>query len=298
MTADRAPTGRSPHQESAAGLDARATVVNKVDRMNERFGDVSVAVADDFVATVEICRPPNNFFDVDLVRSLAEAYEALDADSRCRAIVLCSEGKHFCGGADFTGSSSASPVEIGGEESPDGAGRLYHEAGRLFEATTPVVAAIQGAAIGGGLGLACSADFRVACPEARFAANFARLGFHHGFGLSVTLPAIVGQQRSLELLFTGRRVSGEEAARIGLCDRLVDRGDLSTAAHEMAAEIALSAPLAVRSIRETMRDGLADRVRAATDRERREQDRLRRTSDWTEGVRAAAERRLPLFEGR
>jgi len=85
---------------------------------------------------------------------------------------------------------------------------------------------------------------------------------------------------------------------MGLCDRLVSGPALRAAAHELAAEIAESAPLAVRSIRETMRQGLADKVRAATDRELEEQDRLRRTRDWAEGVRAAAERRRPRFEGR
>ena len=74
---------------------------------------------------------------------------------------------------------------------------------------------MHGAAVGGGLGLALTADFRVAAPEARFSANFARLGFHQGFGLSVTLPRLVGQQTAAELLFTGRRVPGEEAVRFG-----------------------------------------------------------------------------------
>jgi enoyl-CoA hydratase/carnithine racemase len=161
-----------------------------------------------------------------------------------------------------------------------------------------VVAAIQGAAIGGGLGLACSADFRVAAPEARFAANFAQLGFHHGFALTATLPPIVGQQRSWEMLYTGRRVAAEEAADIGLCDRLVDTGQLATAAHAFAAEIAAAAPLAVTSIRQTLRGDLADRVRAATVREAGEQAKLLPTADFAEGVRATAERRPPRFEGR
>ena len=87
---------------------------------------------------------------------------------------------------------------------------------RLFANPTPVVAAIQGAAVGGGLGLALMADFRVASPEARFSANFARLGFHHGFGLTVTLPRLVGQQRAAEMLYTGQRVKSDEALRIGL----------------------------------------------------------------------------------
>ena len=161
-----------------------------------------------------------------------------------------------------------------------------------------MVAAVQGAAIGGGLGLAMAADFRVASPEARFSANFARLGFHHGFGLTVTLPAAVGQQRALELLYTGRRVAGEEALQMGLCDRLAPAGDLRARAHALAAEIAASAPLAVRSIRETMRGDLAGRVRAALVRERAEQERLNRTEDFREGVRATAERREAHFTGR
>ena len=255
-------------------------------------GDVSVDVGSDFVATVEIHRPPNNFFDIALIRSLAEVYERLDEDPGCRAIVLCSEGKHFCAGADFGAASSAEPLASGQ------GGNLYREAVRLFSTQTPVVSAVQGAAIGGGLGLACSTDFRVACPEARFSANFARLGFHHGFGLTATLPAIVGQQAALWLLYTGERIPGDEAARIGLCDRLVAAADVRSEAHQLAAEIAASAPLAVASIRETMRGDLAQRVHAATGREDHEQERLRTTDDWAEGIRAAAERRPPQFHGR
>jgi 2-(1,2-epoxy-1,2-dihydrophenyl)acetyl-CoA isomerase len=254
----------------------------------ETFGDVTVSTGDDHVATVEIHRPPNNFFDVQLIRSLASAYEAVDGRSDWRAIVLCSEGRHFCAGVDFTRPPSSAV----------GTAALYEEAVRLFRTGTPVVAAIQGAAIGGGLGLACSADFRVACPEARFSANFARLGFHHGFGLSVTLPAIVGQQRALELLYTGRRIGGDEAARIGLCDRLVEDDDPRPEAHVLAVEIAGSAPLAVRSIRATMRGGLADQIRVATARELDQQRQLQQTADFGEGIRASAERRPPRFEGR
>lgn len=254
-------------------------------------GDINVEVGDDFVATVELRRPPENYFDLAMITALADAYEALDADPRCRAIVLCSEGKHFCAGAAFSPGTQAPAASQGPMP-------LYVQAVRLFSALTPVVAAVQGSAIGGGLGLACAADFRVAGPFARFAANFARLGFHHGFGLSVTLPAIVGQQHSLDMLYTGRRVSGDEALQMGLADRLVEADEVRSAAHALAVEIAGSAPLAVRSIRQTMRGDLAERVRVALDREDGEQRRLMRTTDWHEGVRAAAERRPPFFEGR
>jgi 2-(1,2-epoxy-1,2-dihydrophenyl)acetyl-CoA isomerase len=259
----------------------------------DRFGDVTVQVGSDFVAEVEIHRPPNNFFDIALIRSLADVYEHLGSSRDCRAIVLCSEGKHFCAGADFHGQSDAESIP------ETGAAGLYQEAVRLFRAELPVVAAVQGAAVGGGLGLACSADFRVAGPEARFAANFARLGFHQGFGLSVTLPLILGHQAALELLYTGRRVPGEEAAALGLCDRLAESTEAVRAeARALAADIAASAPLATRAIRRTMRGHLADQVAKITEREDAEQIALRSTEDFAEGTKASLERRDPVFRGR
>jgi enoyl-CoA hydratase/carnithine racemase len=189
----------------------------------------------------------------------------------------------------------------GGDRYPTGepgGPHLYDVAIRLFEQPLPIVAAVQGAAIGGGLGLALAADFRVAAPEARFAANFALLGFHQGFAISVTLPAVVGQQKALDLLYTGRRINGEQAHAIGLADRLAASGQAREEAHALAAESAASGPLAVRSIRQTMRAALADEARTAMSRERAEQDRLRQTEDWKEGVAAVNARRPANFTGR
>jgi enoyl-CoA hydratase/carnithine racemase len=266
-----------------------------------QFGDVWVSIEDGFVATVEVRRPPHNYFDLALIEDLATAFEELDASPECRAILLCTEGKSFCAGAQL----NRAPRAEGGETAaaapvnPDGTPRhLYDAAVRLFSTRTPVVAAIQGAAIGGGLGLALMPDFRVAAPEARFSANFARLGFHHGFGLTVTLPDLVGRQRAMELLYTGRRIRAEEALAIGMCDRLVASESLRDEARALASEIAISAPLAVDSIRGTLRGDLPQRIRAATDREKQEQDRLQRTDDFKEGVRAMTERRTPNFTGR
>jgi 2-(1,2-epoxy-1,2-dihydrophenyl)acetyl-CoA isomerase len=249
------------------------------------FGDVSLEMAD-HVATVEIHRPPHNFFDAALIASLGDAYEAADR-AGARAIVLCSDGKNFCAGADFSGRSSVAD---------GGASRLYEQAVRLFEAPLPVVAAVQGKAVGGGLGLACSADFRVASPQATFLANFSRLGLHHGFGLTVTLPAIVGQQRAWNLLYTGLGVIGTDALADGLVDHLDEQP--RRGAHELARRLAEAGPLAVRSIRATMRGDLAARMKAATDHERAEQEKLWPTADFAEGVKATAERRAPKFVGR
>jgi 2-(1,2-epoxy-1,2-dihydrophenyl)acetyl-CoA isomerase len=247
--------------------------------------DVGVEV-DGHVAVIEIRRPPNNFFDVDLIAAIADTLDGL-ASGDCRVAVLASQGRHFCAGANFGG----------GRQTGGGGPHLYEMAVRLFEQPLPIVAAVQGAAIGGGFGLAMAADFRVATPEARFSANFARLGFHHGFGLTVTLPLVAGHQTALDLLYTGRRVDGDEALRLGIADRLVAADELRSAARDLAADIAGSAPLAVRSIRQTMRGDLAERVRAALARERSEQDRLTATQDWREGVKAMAERRPPVFIG-
>jgi len=247
--------------------------------------EVSIKQATEHVSLVEFSRPPNNFFDAALVREIADAYEELDRGGKCRAIVLCSEGKNFCAGANFHGTNPA------GDD-------LYEQAVRLFAGGLPVISAVQGAAVGGGLGVALSADFRVASPDSRFSANFARLGIHHGFGVTVTLPLVVGPQRALELLYTGARVRGEDAHDIGLCDRLVPTDRLRQEAIELAQDIAISSPLAVKAIRRTMRGELAERVREATAHEDAEQAKLFGTQDFHEGVSAAAERRPPRFSGR
>ena len=241
------------------------------------------------VATIEIRRGPNNFFDLATLSEVADSLDKL-AGGDVRAVVLCSEGKNFCAGMNFT-----TPDE---GVASSGATHLYDIAIRFFEQPLPIVAAVQGAAIGGGLGLALAADLRVASRESRFGANFARLGFHHGFGLTVTLPLVVGHQAAVELLYTGRRIDGEAASHIGLCDHLVDAGQIRPRAIELAEEIAVSAPLALRSIRATMRGPLVESVRAALAHERAEQDRLRRTDDFREGVQAMSERRGPRFVGR
>jgi enoyl-CoA hydratase/carnithine racemase len=260
------------------------------------FKDIGVERSG-FVTLIEIRRPPNNFFDIALIRELAGAFEALDEDPGCRAIVLASQGKAFCAGANLgDGSTLDRHGQRPGEERQPVA-HLYTEAVRLFRNRKPIVAAIHGAAVGGGLGLALVADFRVTCPQARFCANFTRLGFHPGFGLTTTLPEAIGKTNAAMMFYTSRRISGEDALRMGLADMLVAQEEVRAAALEFAAEIAENAPLGVAATRATLRADLADRVRQATEHELAEQTRLRRTADFKEGVKAMAERRIPNFAG-
>jgi enoyl-CoA hydratase/carnithine racemase len=254
------------------------------------------------VGTIEIRRPPLNFFDISLINQIADALEEFDRDIEIRASVLSAQGKAFCAGANFNDPARQEQEARAANGDPaDSLGpisHLYIQAVRIFRAKKPIVAAVHGAAIGGGLGLAVAADFRVTCPQARFAANFTKLGFHPGFGLTVTLPELVGKNNAELIFYTSRRVTGEEAARIGLANLCVPQDQVGAEAMMLAQEIAECSPLGLLSTRATMRAGLADRVMAATTHELVEQTRLRATEDFKEGVKATEERRVANFRGR
>lgn len=259
------------------------------------MSEVSVSI-EAHVATIIIDKPPNNHVSVGLVQQLAEALEALDRDKQVRASVLASEGKNFCAGADLVSTDENVVVNATAAEA-GGTNPLYTQATRLFAVKKPIVAAVQGAAVGAGLGLALAADFRVASRDARLTANFTKLGFHPGFGMTLTLPRVVGPQNAALLFLTSRRLKAEEALAMGLVDLVVDPDQLRTRAFELAAEIASNGPLAVQATRATLRGELAAAVKAQTDKEWKEQSWLRQTKDFAEGVRSVNERRPGNFVG-
>src|ERR1700743_1273741 len=260
----------------------------------------------DHVGLIEIRRPPLNFFDVSLINQIADALEEFDRDVEIRASVLAAQGKAFCAGANFSDPArqeqeareSAARASGDPADSLGQINHLYIPAVRISRAKKPIVAAVQGAAIGGGLGLAVSADFRVTCPEARLAAHFTKLGFHPGFGLSATLPELVGKNNAELIFYTSRRVTGEDATRMGLANVCVPQDQVRTEAMKLAAEVAECSPLGLISTRATMRGNLADRVLAATNHELVEQNALRSTEDFKEGVKDTDERRVANFKGR
>ncbi len=241
----------------------------------------------DHVAVVEMNGPPNNFLDIFVLRDLVQALTVLDREPTCRAIVVRSEGKHFCAGRNF--GTSRSPE--------DTSEAIYRAAGGLLGLSTPWIAELTGGSIGAGMGLALCADHRVAADTAYLSANFIRLGLHHGFGLSSTLPRVVGPQRALELLSSGRRVSAAEAVRIGLADEVVATTEVSGAAFRFAAGLAGQPPLALAAIRRTLQAGRFEDFAAAVAQELSEQTPLSRTDDFKEAAAAANERRPGVFTG-
>ena len=246
------------------------------------------------VAVVTLHRPPHNLLTEPTLRALADAVEG--SAVRARAAVVCSEGRSFCAGADFRSGEAPDPTDADAFETRTAA--FYEQAARVFASPVPLVAAVQGAAIGAGFGLALACDVCVAGEHAWFQANFVRLGIHPGFALSETLPRAVGPGRAAELLLTGRRVAAPEAGTIGIAQRVVGAGDELPAALELATLIAAGAPLAVASTRATLRAGLAESARAAMRHELAEQSALAGTADAVEGVQAMLVGRKPSFEGR
>jgi len=245
------------------------------------------------VATIRFARPPHNFACPELLRRIADALDASDADPAVRCSLLVADGKSFCAGADLAGDES-----IVGGEGMAAIGQLYVQAERLFSRRKPLVAMVQGAAIGAGLGLALAADFRIAGPGARFSANFVRLGFHPGFALTYTLPRLVGVQRASWMMLSAERTRPADALAWGLVDRVAEEAELPAAAARMAAEIAENAPLAVVDVRATLMAGFVDQARAAMQHEHARQTLLKHTADYAEGVASVFERRPATFLGR
>lgn len=244
------------------------------------------------VAQLSFHNPPNNFATVRLLRQLADALEEIDRDDGIRAVLLRAEGKVFCAGADLVSPNGF------GASGDDPLREFYDQVIRLFATAKPIIAVIQGAAIGAGLGLAVAADFRIASPAARFSANFVRLGFHPGFGLTHTLPRLIGQQRAAQMFLTAARYKPEDVDGWGLIDRIASADSLAESALAFASEIAQNAPLSLLATRATLRADLADQVRKTLVHEHGEQLKLKDTEDFAEGIRAVAERRPGNFKGR
>ncbi len=255
----------------------------------------------DHVAVLTLNREAErNAMTPELLDAFSDRVSALRGDALVRVVVVTGTGRHFCTGADFR--TSAELLARSGFEGAAGrresAKKIYSSFLSLLDLDVPVIAAVNGHAIGGGLGLALVADVRVVSAEAKLGANFVRLGLHPGMAVTYFLPRLVGVERAAELLFTGRIVTGAEAAAMGLAGHAVASADVLPRAMALAAEMAAAAPYAVRLTKRSLYAGLGYDARAAVELEAYAQALCADTEDVREGISALLEKREPVFRGR
>jgi enoyl-CoA hydratase/carnithine racemase len=255
-------------------------------------------VVDDGVATLTLNRPDNrNSMTPDVLSGLADAVARARADADVRCVIITGNGTSFCAGADF--KSRAPADDSGAYTAPhERSYATYAPFLSLLDVEVPTIAAMQGHAIGGGLGLAVVCDLRVANRESRYGANFVRLGLHPGMATTYLLPRLMGVPRAVEFLLTGRIASGEEAASAGLVHYAEDGPQVLERARQLAREIASAAPLAVRWTKRSIYEGLGWDPRTAARWEAHEQSRTIETEDAREGIAALLAKRDPNFRGR
>jgi enoyl-CoA hydratase/carnithine racemase len=242
------------------------------------------------VATLTIDNPPVNALHPDVAHALEARFEELGADTGIRAIVLTGAGDHFMGGGDIAyfrtlTRASAERYVLGIQRMQDAIGLLPQ----------PVIAAINGAALGGGCELAMACDLRIAEEQAVLGQPEVRLGIIPGAGGTQHLPRLVGPGRAKRLLFTGERLSAADACEWGLVEEVVPRGTSVERAHALAAVIARNAPLAVAAAKRAVNLGLQMGLREAHVLEASLFTPLVETSDFSEGVDAFFEKRPPKF---
>ncbi len=248
----------------------------------------------DGIAVITLNRPDNrNSMTAELLDGFTAAVARARADAQARCVIITGSGTCFSAGADFKADIQRGDSRMPHERSF----AMYEPFLGVLDVEVPVIAALNGHTVGGGLGLALVCDIRVGAREAKYGANFARLGLHPGMAISYLLPRIVGASRAAEMLFTGRLVRGDEAERIGLIGEAVDTVDVLPRAQEIAAAIAASAPIAVRMTKRSLYRGLGWEPRAAAEQEAFAQAATIGTEDLREGIAALLEKRDPRFKG-
>ena len=254
--------------------------------------------AKDHIAEITLNRPDNrNSMTDEVLEGLRAAVATIREDASLRCVIITGRGNSFCAGADFKVGAQRSERGAGYEAANERSFAMYRPFLSILDIEVPTLAAMQGHAVGGGLGLAIVCDMRVANESAKYGANFVRLGLHPGMATTYILPHLVGLPRATELLLTGRLVSGQEAAEIGLANYAVTGDQVLARARELAREVAAAAPIAVRWTKKSIyRAASWDPTREA-ELEAHAQSRTLETQDSKEGIRALLEKRTPEFRG-
>jgi enoyl-CoA hydratase/carnithine racemase len=257
---------------------------------------------DGSILTITLNMPEkrNPISDVAVVDALCDAFDAADRDISVRCVILTGAGTAFSAGGDLKqmrpdsgGLRSSNPVETR-RNYKYGIQRLP----LMFQALeVPVIAAVNGAAIGAGLDLTTMCDIRIAASSAKFAESFVRLGITPGDGGAWLLPRIVGFSKATELALTGDTIDAAEALRIGLVTQVVDDADLMTAARTVADKIAANPPHAVRMTKRLLREGQTADLKNILEMSAAMQSLAHATADNDEAITAFLEKRAPEFKG-
>jgi enoyl-CoA hydratase len=246
------------------------------------------------VAVVTINRPAVlNALSEAVLREIQRAFDALADDDGVRAIVLTGAGeKAFVAGADIKELAAQTPVS--GRETARRGQRLFT---RIEQLGKPVIAAINGFALGGGCELALACTFRFAADTAKIGLPEITLGLLPGYGGSVRLPRLIGKARAMEMILTGKPVTADEAFRVGLVNRVVPAASLVAEAKAFAADLAAKAPIALRYAMQSIERGLEMPFDEALELEATLFGLVASTADMREGTTAFLEKRKAVFKG-
>jgi 2-(1,2-epoxy-1,2-dihydrophenyl)acetyl-CoA isomerase len=211
----------------------------------------------DHIATVTLNRPEKlNAINGELRGELNEVCAAIYADDDVRAVIFTGKGRGFCSGADVSGPRPQAGAEATQNERLDDLGWVGRLATGVYEIGVPTIAVINGVAAGAGMSLSLACDLRVGSDQSRFRTVFAERGLSPDSGMSYFLPRLIGYGRAADLIFTSRDVSGEEAYRLGLLDRLVAADEAMKSARALAGQMAALPPMAIRSGKRVLQSNL------------------------------------------
>jgi len=251
------------------------------------------------VTTVTLNRPERlNAFNTLMRQEITRIAEELKDDEETRVIVITGAGRAFCAGGDVREMANRTGAPPAGDPRDNFRQGGMRAVLALREIDKPIIAAVNGPAAGGGMGLALCCDIRIASENATFGQVFVKRGLVPDWGASWFLPRLVGTSKACELIWTGEMIDANEAERLGIVSRVVPADDLLKVSKELAAKIAKGAPLAIRMSKLAIFKGLQMDLATELEFEAYGQAVCMRTEDHREGVKAFLEKREPVFKGR
>lgn len=251
------------------------------------------------VMTITLNRPERlNALDTATLQQLEAAIIRANVVDEVRCVVLTGAGRAFCAGADVKDWGGATSLDTEATPEEDWVTLAHRIVARIYRTPKPIIAAVNGVAVGAGLDMALACDFRIASDRARFGSVYIRLGIPPDAGATFFLPRIVGMTKAKELIYTGRIIDAEEAGAIGLAGRVVASESLASEVATFAAELASGPTIAIGMAKENIQEHWMMSLENALRSEKRAEQLCEATADHAEGLLAVNEKRQPHFQAR